>query len=258
MDSTFYDSLEQSTSENWYQLTTTKEGYFTITFNPSVTHNYGWDMYLYDDSFNKIKYYQGIKLNFVSDRIMFEKDTTFYLKIKGYYTSDWCPVGIDYSITTKQVNKSNCEKESNATTSKANKLSSGTPRYGTMWKDDDVDYYSFKVTKNGYTTFKFAFEDNTIVKFGWNISFLDEQGNTIYTRENVINDYISRRFNFRKGTTVYIKISGRYSNNWCPIDVKYSITPIEKASSTWESEQNNTVKKATKLSTYIWNHICKQ
>lgn len=245
IDTVVTDSLKTEEAENWYKMKTTKDGYFTLKFDPFCENEYGWNIGIYDQNHNQIKDYSSVKGTFISERIMFPKGTIFYIKIEPWIPSErYCPIDVDYDIVVKQVSSSNWEKEENGTTTKANKLKSGKAMYGTLWKKDDVDYFSFKTTKNGYTRFKFAVEEEGDIKNGWNIYFKDGNGNELYSVNGIETDYISRRFNFKKGTTIYVEVAPQTSF-WSPVDIKYSIKPIETEKSTWEIERNDRESKAT-------------
>ena len=249
MDTSFSDSLAERDSENWYTLTTTKKGYFTMSFMPSDASTHGWDIYMYDSNFNTIKEYTGITLNLTSDRIMLPGNSTFYIKVTGHWKDNWAPVGVEYTISTKQVYDKTWELEANGTTSKANALTSGKKKYATIWKKDDVDYFKFKTTKNGYTQFHFTVEEEDTSKcsHGWTISILNSKGEIIYSQSDITMGYVSRRFNFKKGTTLYVAVEGKWKDGWAPVDALYSITAKEKKSSSWELEPNNTTSKATTI-----------
>ena len=246
MDTSFSDSLSDNSDENWYTLTTTMDGYFTISFAPSDTTTHGWNLAVYDENFNCIKSYNEIKLNFTSDRIMLPCNSTFYIKVEGRWKDNWAPVGISYTISTNQVYDASWELEANGTTSKATSLSSGEKKFATIWKNDDVDYFEFVTTQNGYTQFEFAVEEEDTSKstHGWDISILNSNGEIIYSQSDITMGYVSRRFNFKKGTTLYVVVEGRWKDNWAPIDALYSITANENMNSAWELEPNNTTSKA--------------
>lgn len=247
IDTTFTDFLKEDGIDNWYKMKTTKEGYFTLTFDPAYERTWGWDMYIYDKDYNEIKHYWNIQRVFITDRLMFAKESLFFVKIQSHFDGSYAPVNAVYTITTKQVNDDVWEKEENGTTTKANVLKSGKALYGTLWKNDDMDYFSFKITKTGYTRFKFAVEEEGDIGWGWNIYFKDSTGKDIYNVSDIKNDYVSRKFNFKKGTTVYVVVCAHSDSSYAPVDIKYSLKPIETEKKTWEIERNDTVTKATVL-----------
>jgi hypothetical protein len=245
IDTTFKDSLEETTSENWYELKTGKNSYFTLSFIPEETLDYGWDVSILDEEYNEVKSYGNITNNFTSARLTLGDNATFYIKVK-YYIPKWTKAGISYSIKTEQVKRSDWEKESNATTSKATKLTSGKKMNATLWKKDDVDYFKFKTTKTGYAQVNFCVEDEEPVEYGWNFYILDSKGNVVYEEEDVKENYISRKLAYKKGTTFYVKVERRWSNDKI-VDVWYSVKVKEYSTSKYEVEPNDNTKKATTI-----------
>lgn len=247
INKSFSDSLAENNSENWYKLTTGKNTYMVFDFSTEEIVNHGWKLSIYNDSYELIRTYNNVIDNFISDRYMLGDDTTFYIKVEGSFKDSWSPKGVKYTISTKQTTDKLFEKESNNAIRKANVLSSGKAKYGTIWTEKDLDYYEFTTTKNGYTQIEFHSESDTIINHGWNITIVDSEGNTISKREGITDNYKSIKLNFKKGTTFYVLVEGQYKDSWSPIDRLYSVTAKEKKTTSYEAESNNTVKKATVL-----------
>lgn len=246
MNSTFSDSLEEAKSVNRYAYKTTEDGYLTISFIPETESRYGWNMKLLDSNYQELTSWKGIKNNYVTRKLTFEKNSQFYIEVEGYYHDKDAPVGIRYDLSVNHVNDSEWEVEANNTFGKANSLKSGVEKRGSLWLKSDVDYYKFKVTKTGYTVFKFVPDQEHT--YGWKITYYDGQGNVLYQYAPIKTNYTSRIFNLKKGSTIYFSIEGYYHDNHAPVGIEYTISAVEKATNTWESEPNDTSKKATTIS----------
>lgn len=249
VNESFTDSLTERTSENWYRIVCGKNSYITLFFNPNNSSiSSGWNISIYDESYTQIREYRSIEENFISDRFMFGNNATFYVKVtaSNTYSEKSANVGVPYTISTKEVLDTSYEQESNNSFSRSTTLTSGKIKYGTIWKDDDVDFYSFKTTQTGYTQFEFGSESNKIVEEGWNISIFDSNGTLINEKKNVNGHFISHKLNVEKGTTLYVRIEA--ANGWYnPLDELYSIVAKETKTTEYETEPNNTVRKATKI-----------
>lgn len=255
MGETFTGQLDSAGDEKWYQLKTTKDGYFEIEFgvNADSTEgiNWGWNMEVYDASYNCIKCYKGITSNIISERLTMGKNSTFYILICANYNNEsYAPVGVSYSLLAKETKKANWETEKNGSKSTADKIKANVKTYGTIWVRDDQDMYKYTVGKNGYMYFEFNVEeeDTRGVRWGWFMNVYDQNMNLLESRDSITVGSRSKYYSFKKGTVLYVKIGSHYSDDsYAPTDALYSIKPVEKASSAWEIEKNNTKKSATTL-----------
>ncbi|MCQ2496602.1 MAG: hypothetical protein MJ131_08425 [Lachnospiraceae bacterium] len=247
INSSFSDFLAEEKSENWYKLTTGENTYMVFSFSAEEIVNHGWNISIYNDEYELIRSYKGIKDNFISDRFMFDDYSTFYLKVEGQYKDNWCPCGVEYTMSTSETIDKLFEKESNNVMKKANTLTSGKEKYGTLWTEKDIDYYKFKTTKTGYTQIEFHSESGEVINHGWNLSIFDSTGKLIKKTEGIKENFKSLKLDFKKGTIFYVLVEGQYKDNWSPVDKLYSIMAKEVKTTSYEEESNNTVKKATLL-----------
>ena len=255
MGETFTGQLDSAGDEKWYQLKTTKDGYFEIELgvNADSTEGIklGWNMEVYDASYNCVKSYQRITNNTTSERLTMGKNATFYIKICSNSNRDYdAPIGVSYSLLAKETKKTNWETEKNNSKNTADKINANVKTYGTIWVKDDQDMYKYTVGKNGYMYFDFNVEeeDTQGVRDGWFMEIYDQNMKLLESTGRITLGGRSKYYNFKKGTVLYVKIG--VNSTWepdVPINVLYSIKPVEKASSTWEIEKNNNKKSATKL-----------
>lgn len=258
MGETFTGALETKDSAHLYELKTTTNGYFEIHFMtdaPSDDINSGWKVSILDEDYNVIYYWADIQGSFTTYRITLGKNTKFYVKVESDSNSydSWAPVGAAYSIRIDETAPSNWETEVNETKTRADVLKCNKKTYGTLWRSSDVDVYKYTVKSNGYMRFLFSMEENDTsgINSGWKITFYNKNMQEIYTAYEIERDYYSRYFNFKKGTVLYVRVEANSNsyNAWAPIDKLYSIKPIEKKTSSWELETNDTKSKATTLKT---------
>lgn len=251
MDTVVTGMLETSDDYQLYKFKTTKSGYINLTFSADGIdyHGYGWAIDIYDEEYNYLygyDYVKGVEQQFISGKIEMGKNVTFYVKVSAN-ASYSAPLDIEYKLCAKQTQKSNWEQGNNGTYLKAEKLTTKKKTYGTIWRASDVDFYKYKVKNTGYTQFLFTAEEASTSYDHWEVYFYDKNLNCIYYEDNITQlCRYSNKFNFKKGTTIYIKVvgGGVYDT---PVDYTYSIKPIEKSTTAWETENNNNFKKATTL-----------
>ena len=128
------------------------------------------------------------------------------------------------------------ESEPNNTKSKANALKANVAMHGSIAEGGDTDYYSYTVESNGYYYFQFENIDGQENK---TVTFYNSANKKLYWINGTGR---SRYFDFAKGTTVYVAVSGvdYYKGS-------YTLTPVQEADSAWAVEPNNNKKKATKV-----------
>lgn len=251
MDTVVTGKLETKDDYQLFKFKTTKSGYINLTFsaNDIDESGRGWDIDIYDAEYNYLFGYEhvkGVEQQFISGKIELGKNATFYVKVSAS-ASYSVPLDIEYRLCVKQTQKSNWEKGNNGTYLKAEKLTTKKKTYGTIWRNGDADFYKYKVKNTGYTQFLFTAEEASTSNNHWEVYFYDKNLNCIYYEDDIrqLCRY-SHKFNFKKGTTIYIKVVGG-GTYMTPVDHTYSIKPIEKSTTAWETESNNTFKKATTL-----------
>jgi len=248
------DYLETKDSEEWYKFTTTQRGYFRLNFkindySDQTTVNSGWNVEIFNskDLNNPIKGYKGIK----SERlfpILPMQAGDYYIKVSVFNRSNngqYAPVGCKYDLNVGFTASSVWELEGNNDTSAiANTIIANTAYYGTLYYNNDVDWYKVGVSSNGYMNLTLGVPSSTNrdeINSGWNVTIYDAEGNELKTVKNIKNAYTFPALSAPKGS-YYIRVSAYNASNsgqYAPVDCTYSLNLNHKASSVWETEYNN-------------------
>ncbi|MBR6402770.1 MAG: hypothetical protein IKS48_05255 [Eubacterium sp.] len=254
MDKTVTGKLSSEKDIQYYKFTTGKNSYCVFSFVPNGSAEAiesGWNITILDSNYKKLFGYNRVDEAFRSVRMEMPAGTVFYVKVEAYYNDyrPLAPVGVSYSLQVSQTNDPTWEKEKNDTKKTANALTEGKPIYGITWKGSDVDYYKYKLKKNGYAQFTFVPEDVSDDGLGWNVTFFDKNMKTLAKYNRVDEEaFKSIRFNLKKGSTIYVKVEAYNSEIYSPINRKYSLSVKEKATKNWENpENNNSFSKATRV-----------
>lgn len=241
------DCLETDEAVKYYKFTMDKTGYFQMSFQIpgfDVDPVWGWKVTLLDTDGNTSLYEAQIKQNTVFPAFPFAKGKVCYIKISAQH-SDYAPTGVAYQICMNTFEDTSWEVEDNNDATKANKIVANTLYRGNLMLDDDVDYYAFETTEDGYFTLDFAIPGIDVdVNWGWYVTiFKDQKEIHNYTwKENSV----TCPYNFEKGTKLLIKIEAAFSN-YCPKYVEYDFTVKTTASKTWEQESNDEITLANNL-----------
>ena len=253
MDKTIIGKLSSESDIQYYKFTTTNNSYFVLNFIPQGTEEQissGWNIDVLDANYKVVAEYHRTREAFKSMRFSMGANAVFYVKVESYYNNvrSHAPVGVQYSISANQTNDPTWEVEVNDTTKKANALTAGNNIYGTIWKMADVDYYKYKITKNGYAQFTFIPEETDGAELGWNVSFYTKSMKKLYQVRVIEDGFKSVRFNLKKGSIIYVKVESYNNKISSPLDMTYSLSVAEKATKNWEKgENNNSFKNASVL-----------
>lgn len=120
--------------------------------------------------------------------------------------------------------------------------------YGTLETADTAHYYSFTVDKQGYFNINFSVEDITAdTKDGWKVELYNEgTGQCIYSKVLTSNTVLPT-YNFKKGTKLYLSVSGEYFiyTSDVPVGQRYSVNIKTVEDKSWEQEGNDTADTST-------------
>ena len=254
-DASIKGIISSSSDVDFYQYTVAKSGYFDFYIKDVDCKNPNLYITIYNSNLKEIatsytdEFKNGNKLR-ILQRWNFAKGTKLYIKIEPYYYNLYNTYGT-YELSVKETANSSWEQENGKNDTKKNptKLSSNKKKYGTLTNNEDIDFYKYKVDITGHFEITVTNEDSANAR--WKIQIYDSKWNEIdeYTL-NSDSEYAatSMDYNFKKGTTVYVKISddSYYGSDTVAGDV-YSIKVTAKKSSNYESEGNNKYSQATKL-----------
>ena len=218
--------------EDYYEFTADKNGYIEIDFsNPVLTDgNAKWavTVFKYDDSYDSIHYHDVYATKGTTE---FPKigitPGTYYIKVADGYYNYGKVANTEYNIKVDFTASEYWESELNNTYASADKIYGNASYNGYLYNGDDIDYYEFKVTKNGNIDIKFTNPVLTDTNAKW--SFILYKYSHSY--DNVYSGTVigtSGTTNFSDigvtPGTYYIKISDGYYNYGKVANVEYSIT----------------------------------
>ena len=255
MDKTITGKLASESEVMYYKFTTGNNSCSELSFVPNGSEEAiksGWDVSILDSNYNTLFEYNRVDEPMKSARLEFGANTTFYVKVKCYYNTyrPLAPINVPYSLQVKQTVDPTWEKEKNDTKKSANGLTAGKPIHGIIWKGPDVDYYKYKLKKNGYAQFTFVPEDFDGDTNDWIVRFYDSSMKEFIHYRVSDEAFKSIRFNLKKGSTIYVRVEAYNSKIYSPINRKYSLSVTEKATKNWEKpESNNSFAKATPVKT---------
>ena len=132
------------------------------------------------------------------------------------------------------------EKESNNNRNEANKIEVNQKVIGNVDDDDDEDWYVFTLPEDG--VFTIDMEQVTNASSECEVDMYDASLNW-QTGCDPSSSFHSKRFNYGKGTTFYIRINCYYSDG----DYTFTIN-FKETKGKWEIEDNNSKNRADKLS----------
>ncbi len=186
-----YENYHQA---HWYKFTTTKRGY--VTFNLAKHANtdesklgLGWKMTVYKSGeATAIDSQDEIMTSYTSKRCCYDAGVTLLVKVEIY---SYMELNNYFDLTANQTAVSNWEVEGNDSVATATPFVNGEI-YGTSYKLDDADYYSFKVSKKSKLHVTMLFDQLDVYKIntGWNLKI------------------------YKAGSSNYIS----YKDNWCTSD----------------------------------------
>lgn len=142
------------------------------------------------------------------------------------------------------------EKESNNNRNEANKIKVNQKVIGNVDGEGDEDWYVFTLPADG--VFTYDLEQVTNSSSECNISLYDASLN-YYSGKSGISSCHSKRFNYAKGDTFYVRIAHDWSSEG---DYTFTIN-FKETKGKWEIEDNNSKNRAEKLTgkmkgTMIW------
>lgn len=244
--------------EDWYKVTTSGNGYFQLKFTlgPNIdvnSVNNGWYIEIYNSDYEKIKGYYNITSSLAAPVLPFAKGT-YFVKVAAQdtYIDERAPIDCIYNLNLISKDDATWETEKNDFNTTADVISVNKEYKGLLYHLKDADWYKVTTTKNGYFQIQFTV-DGTVklddINNGWNISVYDKYLNEIITYYNIKSSQTQQLLPYVKGT-YYVKVyaADTYSDGRAPIDCTYRLKVIQKSSSAWETENNNTSQTSDKIS----------
>jgi len=139
------------------------------------------------------------------------------------------------------------ESESNDSKDNATAIAVNSITYGNLSKSNDVDWYKFTVSQNGYFSVSFSHTTLDNSRTYWVFRLYDSSGSSyidgVSSSYSVYgnSDITTNTYGVKAGT-YYIKITDDYYS-----DAQYSIKVNFTAASNWETENNNSKDTADEI-----------
>lgn len=210
---------------DYYKYRFNKSGCVRFTFSAEETSNinYGWRISVYDKSQKRISMFDYVNdKGVISTRYNFKKGSVIYIKVEAADNHDYyySPIDMLYSIKLQSVSTKGWERpEKNDSFANATVVT--TSKSGTLYTNDDVDFYKFTTTKKA-RTIRFTTSGNSDkLGGGYNIRIYDSKKKEIKKcyRSGIMSYYY---YKFKPGKTYYIRIYGG-NYNGTPVDEKYTV-----------------------------------
>lgn len=241
---TYYDSISNKNDEKWYQFTTTEAGSFSLEFIKSTIEKNEWQVELYDADKDLIcSHYTSEDSELTTGEYGYAAGT-YYIRVLVPYPSLWYSSS-QYGIKINFQATDYWEKEKkNKSFDQSNSLIINKSYQGNLYTNKDEDYYRFKLTSAGYFNIQFDKVSNSASE--WCIEIYDSDRDLItkYITQDS-NKMTTSNFGFAKGT-YYVKVYAPYNYLYYNSS-NYALKVNFKKSSAWESEKNNSIQSADKL-----------
>lgn len=148
----------------------------------------------------------------------FEKGI-YYLLVEsdGFYYSD-----INYTITVNSSTSGNFETEKNDLIENADAVPVATACTGNLYRERDVDYYSFTLENTSNVSIMFQHVDLNSSSTYWEYSLLDENGKEFFIQDSKGTDVkITSDSTKLDAGTYYVKVT---SDSFYHSDANYTLT----------------------------------
>ncbi len=254
LNKTYSETIADSDDEDFFKFETTARGYFEVT----LAHNDaddtslgdGWNINVLDQDGEVLISDSGIEESWTSVAIPYKKGTTFYIQISSTAGS-WGAVGCIYDMTVSQTVTEDWEVELNDTEATATAIATDQTYHGILLSGTDTDYFQFTTTTHGYFQIQFAHNaaDNQSVRDGWNVSVLNDKGETMISGDGITKNWTSVALPYAEaGRKFYVRVSPS-SGSWGAVHCTYDLTVNQKKASDWENEPNGTLSEANIIAT---------
>jgi len=251
------DTTGSKDSTDWYKFTITSAGYVTIDFEHTLVESSStyWRLYIYDsDGVNYLipgdyGYYSAVGNQNTKTAGVGLEPGTYYIKVYRYNS-----LNSAYKLKVNYTKTSEWEIEGNNTVATATTVNVNKTYKGSIWHTDDVDYYKFTTTENGYIKIDFEHELFDSTSDYWRIRLYDSTGvnlvaggtsNYDYFGVTGINSRTPSNIGLPAGT-YYIKIAN-YEYSQLGHDNNYSLKINFTKADNWETEYNSSWENADEI-----------
>ena len=218
LNSSITGNIHDDKDIDYYALNLEQDGLIQFNFKHTDIEDSRdfWNYFLTDAEGNKICDWEisGTTTNQKTSKMGLQKGT-YYLVVKSAFLYN----DVDYIISNTFSSDGVFEAESNDTIETANKIPVATACVGNLYKNNDVDYYSFTVDKTSEVSISFNHVDLEDNRTFWNFSLLSGDENALLKQSvngdktNVKSDTVK----LEKGT-YFIKVASSYLSS----DINYT------------------------------------
>ena len=244
---TFYGKLEERDTEHYYSFTVDKSGYFNIDFSLmdfAADVEDGWKVELYYGETGISFYSTTLTSNATLPVFNFKQGTKLYIAVSARMVN-YAPVGQVYAINIKTTEDKSWEQESDDISTNTTLINGDEIYHGNLYYKNDVDYYEYTVSHDGYFNVNFSLADVTAdTEDGWKVDLCYGETGTSFYSATLTSNATFPVFNFKQGTKLYIAVSARMSN-YAPLCQEYLINVKTTKDISWEQEKNDVSADST-------------
>ena len=243
----YKDYISDSYDSDYFRFTLSSDSKVNLKLSHSyIDNSYKyWEAHIYKDDnentevFNS--YFEGDMKTQYSNNIGLPKGDYYLLIESSYHFSD-----LQYTFSVNAQAVSNWEKEVN------DSFDTATPVYpnryfcGSIWDDDDTDYYKFNLTSDSKVniTFKHDYIDSSY--YYWHVRLYKDDNEYTKTLDYLFTGNAKSdstcNIGLPKGT-YYVRVDSSYYYS----DIDYGITVNAVSTQNWEKEVNDVFESATSI-----------
>ncbi len=244
---TYFGNMHHDDDSDWYKVNVTKAGTMQLSMKQgsdvsSEQVKKGWEVSLYDENRKLLKRCTCTD-ELLSSEYPFPKGE-YYINVAPLYSYSYAPLDCTYELRVITKSSGSWETEFNDENKTADTIKVNKVYNGILHNKNDADWYKFRTEKNGYFKVDFAVENTELLSnyYGFDITVYDKNYNEIAVYDSVKLSYTGNILPYEKGT-YYLKIKAAFAHDGI-VDIPYKVKIAFKESALWESENNDTSKKA--------------
>lgn len=222
LNTPFVGNLYRERDVDYYKLTLTEDSMLELNFQHKDLNSSSryWKFSIADSDGTTLQTWDndGSDTNQKTPKMGFEKGI-YYLLVEsdGFYYSD-----INYTITVNSSTSGNFETEKNDLIENADAVPVATACTGNLYRERDVDYYSFTLENTSNVSIMFQHVDLNSSSTYWEYSLLDENGKEFFIQDSKGTDVkITSDSTKLDAGTYYVKVT---SDSFYHSDANYTLT----------------------------------
>ena len=249
LDKTYSGSIYKLADVDYYKVTLASAGGLGLTFSHDVVSGSEasslWKVSIYEASNLRTAVYSqtisGGDKKTVTPQIGL-KAGTYYIAVASANSLSFC--SDTYKLKVNYSKSAYWEIEGNDTFDTATSIKSGKTYYGSMMGTKDYDYYKIKMEKKGYLKLNIKQSSEKSGKI-YRVKVYNADKQELFSTEvpGTDADFSTCKLGLGKGN-YYIRIETYISNLYTG---NYKLTATATAASDWESESNDDLTSADKM-----------